>query len=256
MAQVRDPSEEEVGALSRSIRAAALALCALVTFTACGGEDKPAATGQPAGAAPSSEAPSPPSPPSPQPSSAAPSPAASSAPPKDLKRVFPVTGAKYGYAREHHDYPASDIITACGATALSVTDGVVLEVDRTDRFDKKVNEGSTRGGLYVSILGDDGVRYYGSHYQSINQEIQPGVRVRAGQPIAIVGRTGDAGACHIHFGLSPKCMTTGDWWTRRGVIWPWSYLDSWKSGGNKSPVEELAAWEKTNGCPQKAPAGY
>jgi murein DD-endopeptidase MepM/ murein hydrolase activator NlpD len=253
VAEVRDPSEEEVGALSRSIRAAALALCALVTFAGCG-DDKPAATGQPAAAPPSSEAAAP----SAEPSSAAPSPApaASSAPPKDLKRVFPVTGAKYGYAREHHDYPASDIITACGATALSVTDGVVLEVDRTDRFDRKVNEGSTRGGLYVSILGDDGVRYYGSHYQSINQEIQPGVRVRAGQPIAIVGRTGDAGACHIHFGLSPKCMATGDWWTRRGVIWPWSYLDSWKSGGNKSPVEELTAWEQKNGCPQKAPAGY
>ena len=170
--------------------------------------------------------------------------------------MFPVTGAKYGYAREHHDYPASDIIVACGATALSVTDGVVLEVERTDRFDKKVNEGSTRGGLSVSILGDDGVRYYGSHYQSIKQEIQPGVRVRAGQPIAIVGRTGDAGACHIHFGLSPKCMGTGDWWTRRGVIWPWSYLDSWKTGGNKSPAEELTAWEQKNGCPAKAPAGY
>jgi murein DD-endopeptidase MepM/ murein hydrolase activator NlpD len=128
---------------------------------------------------------------------------------------------------------------------------VVLEVTRVDTFDPKVNAGATRGGLSVSILGNDGVRYYGSHYSSIKTGIDAGVRLTAGQPIAVVGRTGDAGACHVHFGLSPVCQRTDDWWIRRGVIWPWSYLDSWRAGGTKSPVAEITSWQTAHGCPTK-----
>jgi murein DD-endopeptidase MepM/ murein hydrolase activator NlpD len=93
-----------------------------------------------------------------------------------------------------------------------------------------------------------------SHFSSIDDGIEAGTVVSAGQPVAKVGRTGDASACHIHFGLSPACAKTGDWWTRRGTIWPWSYLDAWKAGKEKSPVAELDAWQKKNGCPAKATA--
>ena len=75
--------------------------------------------------------------------------------------------------------------------------------------------------------------------------------VKAGQPVAKVGRTGDASACHIHFGLSPACQKTGDWFTRRGVIWPWSYLDAWKAGTEKSPVADVEQWQRQHGCPTK-----
>jgi peptidoglycan LD-endopeptidase LytH len=75
--------------------------------------------------------------------------------------------------------------------------------------------------------------------------------VVAGQRLGLVGRTGDAGACHLHFGISPPCTKVGDWWIRRGVIWPWSYLDSWRAGGSKSPVTEIATWKAQNGCPTK-----
>lgn len=164
--------------------------------------------------------------------------------------VFPVKG-KASYARSHHDYPATDIMASCGAKALSPVDGVVLEVNRIDRFDRKVNAGLTRGGLSVSILGRDGVRYYGSHYSAITTGIEPGVSVTAGQHIAVVGKSGDAGACHVHFGLSPVCAKTGDWWIRRGVIWPWSYLDAWRAGASKSPRDVVAIWQTKHGCPSK-----
>jgi peptidoglycan LD-endopeptidase LytH len=167
------------------------------------------------------------------------------------KHAYPVQGNKGSYAREHHDYPASDIIADCGLTAVSPVDGTVLEVARTDTYNAKVNDGATRGGLSLSILGADGARYYMSHFSSIDSGIAAGVAVKAGQPVAKIGRTGDAGACHIHFGLSPACQKTGDWWTRRGVIWPWSYLDAWKAGKEKSPVAELEAWQQRNGCPAK-----
>src|SRR5262245_4756664 len=167
--------------------------------------------------------------------------------------AFPVVG-NASYARTHHNYPASDIMAPCGATMVSPVNGVVLEVNRVDTYDPKADAGPTRGGLFVSILGEDGARYYGSHFSTINAGIEAGTPVQAGQPIAIVGKTGDAGACHVHFGLSPVCARTGDWWVRRGVIWPWPYLDAWRGGVAKSPVNELKAWEANHGCPAKPPA--
>ena len=164
--------------------------------------------------------------------------------------VFPVIG-HYSYGHVHHDYPATDILAPCGSQVIAATSGVILEVSRVDKWKRSVDAGSTRGGLSVSIRGDDGVRYYGSHFEAINTNIRPGVRVRAGQPLGKVGETGDASACHLHFGLSPICAGTGDWWNQRGVIWPWPYLDSWRKGGDKSPVAEITAWQHQHGCPTK-----
>jgi peptidoglycan LD-endopeptidase LytH len=162
-----------------------------------------------------------------------------------------VVGGAASYSHTHHGYPASDIIANCGLTYVAPYSGVIHEVNRVDRYDSQVNEGVTRGGLSVSLIGDDGVRYYGSHFSAINDRVQPGVRVAAGDPIATVGRTGDAGACHVHFGLSPVCAA-GDWFVRRGVIWPWPYLDSWRSGGDHSPAVEVQQWLAANGCPDHA----
>ena len=39
---------------------------------------------------------------------------------------------------------------------------------------------------------------------------------------------------------------------QRGVIWPWRYLDSWRKGGDKSPVAEITAWQNKHGCPDQA----
>ena len=167
--------------------------------------------------------------------------------------VFPVVGHS-GYAHKHHGYPASDIIAACGLPVVSPVDGVVLELSRVDHWDPKVNDGATRGGLFVSIKGVDGVRYYGSHLSAVAKGIKPGVQLSAGQRIGNVGRTGDAGACHLHFGISPVCAGTGDWWIRRGVVWPWPYLDTWRKSDptlHLSPRPEVRSWLQANGCPAR-----
>lgn len=222
----------------------------VAALAACGG----AAAGRPDAAAPSAAAPaavSPvPAPPvAPQPVAVPPaaSPSASSARP--VRYVFPVRG-NASYARVHHDYAATDIMAACGAPVVAVTGGTVLDVTTVDRYSAKVNAGATRGGLSVSILGDDGVRYYGSHFSAIAAGVAPGRRVAAGDPLGKIGRTGDASACHLHFGISPPCRRTGDWWIQRGMIWPWPYLDSWRAGGHKSAVAEIAALGTgAKGCP-------
>ena len=156
--------------------------------------------------------------------------------------VFPVAGCEVNYARAHHDYAATDILAKAGCKFVAPINGVVDEVNRTDIWSGKTNLGIDRGGLYVSIIGEDGVRYYGSHLRSIPASIQPGVIIKAGRLLGAIGSTGSARgtAPHLHFGISwPTPPQT--WWVRRGEVLPWKYLDAWKTGKDLSPVKEVNA---------------
>jgi murein DD-endopeptidase MepM/ murein hydrolase activator NlpD len=166
----------------------------------------------------------------------------------NVKYTFPVTGGKSSYAHTHHDYPATDLITACGHTFVAVTSGVVLFTRTKDTWTAKANLGATRGGISVAILGDDGVRYYGSHLERIARGIRPGVRVRAGRLLGLIDNSGDAKytPTHVHFGISWPTRH-GVWWVRRGEVWPQRYLASWRAGGNLSPAAEVRATERRMG---------
>jgi murein DD-endopeptidase MepM/ murein hydrolase activator NlpD len=166
-----------------------------------------------------------------------------------VKYVFPVKASNVDYHPTHSKYPATDIFADCGEPAVATTSGVVLEVSLKDEYVKGQPDGPLNGGLSVSILGDDGVRYYGSHLSKVLSGIKAGVRVKAGQQVGKVGHTGNAnGVCHLHYGISPPCAKTGDWKVRRGVIWPATYLTSWRKGGSKSPVKTAKAWAKSHNC--------
>jgi murein DD-endopeptidase MepM/ murein hydrolase activator NlpD len=165
---------------------------------------------------------------------------------------FPVIGkSSFGPEGSHSSYPATDIIAACGLPVVSPVDGVVLEVERRHLWAKGIRNGSTRGGKFVSIKGVDGVRYYGSHLSRVTDGIAAGVRVAAGQRIGTVGKTGRAGGCHLHLGISPVCYKTGDWWIRRGVVWPNKFLRSWKRTDleDRSPRKAISDWSAAYGCP-------
>ena len=158
--------------------------------------------------------------------------------------IFPVADCEVNYARAHHDYAATDILAKKGCKFVSPVNGVVDEVNRVDNWSGKTNLGIDRGGLYVSIIGDDGVRYYGSHLSSVVASIQPGVVVKAGRVLGKIGSTGSARgtAPHLHFGISwPTPTQPNVWWVRRGVVLPFKYLDAWKAGKDLSPVKEVAA---------------
>jgi peptidoglycan LD-endopeptidase LytH len=148
--------------------------------------------------------------------------------------VEPVGAADYSAG--HHDYPASDIFCPIGSSFVAVTDGVVDHVSRTDPWDPAVDDPPTRGGLSVAIVGDDGVRYYGSHLSSVAEGIEPGVRVRAGQLLGLTGQTGNAAdtAPHLHFGISHP-TTPDDWRVRRGEVDPYPYLRAWAEGRDVTP---------------------
>jgi murein DD-endopeptidase MepM/ murein hydrolase activator NlpD len=164
--------------------------------------------------------------------------------------VFPVADCAVNYARAHHDYAATDILAKKGCKFVSPVNGVIDEVNRVDLWSGKTNLGIDRGGLYVSVIGEDGVRYYGSHLISVVASIQPGVAVKAGQILGKVGSTGSARgtAPHLHFGISwPTPSQPNVWWVRRGVVLPWKYLDAWKAGKDLSPAKAVAAAIAKNG---------
>jgi murein DD-endopeptidase MepM/ murein hydrolase activator NlpD len=158
------------------------------------------------------------------------------------KYVFPVQGCTVNFSRYHHNYPATDILAKVGCAFVAPTSGVIDEVNRIDRFSWATNKGADRGGRMVSMIGDDGVRYYGSHLYSIRDVIQPGLRVSAGFLIGRVGQSGDARgtASHLHFGISWQTKP-GIWWVRRGELNPFDYITAWKAGKDISPAKSVAA---------------
>jgi len=156
---------------------------------------------------------------------------------------FPVRCTGHvSYGHVHHDYPATDIFAPVGCTFVAPIAGTVDEVSATDRWNSRTNRGADRGGRSVSIVGADGVRYYGSHLSAVAAGIRPGVTVTAGQPLGTVGRSGDArgGPSHVHFGISWP-TAPGRWWIRRGEVYPWPYLDAWRAHRDRSPAAAVAA---------------
>ena len=149
----------------------------------------------------------------------------------------------------HHDYPATDMFADAGCAFVSPVDAVVDEVGLHDSWSSTSNLGADRGGLYVSVVGIDGVRYYGSHLSSVAAGVRPGMHVTAGTVLGAVGDTGSARGTgtHLHFGLSWP-TPPGQWWVRRGMVDPAPFLDAWRSGEQASPAEAVAKVERQRGA--------
>jgi peptidoglycan LD-endopeptidase LytH len=157
--------------------------------------------------------------------------------------TFPVAGCTVTYSKYHHDYPAADIFGKKGCAFVSPVAGVVDEVNTVDKWSGKTNKGADRGGLSISIIGDDGNRYYGSHLSKIEINIVAGARVASGDKLGEIGSTGSARGTkpHLHFGISYP-TDKGIWWVRRGVgletkgkTSPWKYLQAWQAGKDLKP---------------------
>lgn len=151
--------------------------------------------------------------------------------------IQPPVLASFSEGVASHGYPATDIFAPEGTKFVAVIGGVVDFVSHQDTWDPQTDDPATRGGLSIAIIGDDGVRYYGSHLSKIQAGIGPGVRVAAGQVLGYVGHTGDARNTdsHLHFGISHPSYPE-DWKARRGQVDPYAYLFAWRSGLNLTPA--------------------
>ena len=162
--------------------------------------------------------------------------------------TFPIAGCTVKYGKYHHDYPASDIFAKKGCVFVAPIAGVVDEVNTEDKWSGKTNKGADRGGLSISIIGDDGNRYYGSHLSKIEANIVPGYKVATGEKLGEIGSSGSAKGTkpHLHFGISYP-TEKGIWWVRRGVglekgkTSPWKYLQAWQVGKDLKPKVVIPA---------------
>ena len=162
--------------------------------------------------------------------------------------VFPFSRVPVRYARDHLDYPATDVF-GCYAKVLAPTSGTIAQVRRKDKWIESVDAPGTRGGLTITLIGDDTVRYYFSHLGRV--KVHFGQRVEAGQWIGVMGSSGNARRtlCHTHVGISRICPTAEEI-LLQGEIWPWKYLDAWREGRQLSPKKEKNALVRTspNAC--------
>jgi murein DD-endopeptidase MepM/ murein hydrolase activator NlpD len=167
-------------------------------------------------------------------------------PPPKLSKytyTFPVKGCKTTYQRKLLVLPKTTIWAGEGCAFVAPIGGVVDEVNAQNKWRPSTDVGAHREGRFVTIIGDDGVRYLGGHLDTVADGVKPGVRVKAGQLLGRVGRSGNARDTgpNLYFAISWK---TGPslWWVRRGMVEPWDYLDAWQSGNRTlSPREETLA---------------
>jgi len=162
--------------------------------------------------------------------------------------TFPIAGCTVKYGKYHHDYPATDIDAKKGCAFVAPIAGVIDEVNIVDKWSGKTNLGADRGGLSISLIGDDGNRYYGSHLSKIEANIVPGYKVATGEKLGEIGSSGSAKGTkpHLHFGISYP-TEKGIWWVRRGVglekgkTSPWKYLQAWQVGKDLKPKVVIPA---------------
>lgn len=158
--------------------------------------------------------------------------------PAALMYYFPVQPSDLAdYGPGHSGYPATDIFAPEGTLFVAVTSGIVDFVRYQDTWDPTTDDPADRGGIAISIIGDDGVRYYGSHLSAIAPGIYPGTQVFAGQLLGTIGKSGNARntPSHVHFGISHPTFPE-DWEARRGQVDPYPYLQAWFNGKILTPV--------------------
>ncbi len=111
--------------------------------------------------------------------------------------VFPVGGGPsvVSVGHRHHDYPAADIAAPEGTPLYALTDGFIVDAWH-------MPNGNCGIGLTMRAAVD-GREWTYCHMSFEEPGIQAGGAVSAGQPVGLVGQTGDATGPHLHLQLHP-----------------------------------------------------
>jgi murein DD-endopeptidase MepM/ murein hydrolase activator NlpD len=125
---------------------------------------------------------------------------------------FGSAGARFGAPRSGHTHQGQDVMAACGLPEVAA---------RWCTVQYSGYEGNA--GNYVVIDGKGtGLDFMYAHLAQPSP-LHTGDPVRTGQPIGVVGETGDATACHLHF----EIWTAPGWYEGGSPIDPLPYLERW-----------------------------
>jgi murein DD-endopeptidase MepM/ murein hydrolase activator NlpD len=129
------------------------------------------------------------------------------------------------YYHEGHDIGGAEGMDEI----VSATEGLVVSsfgqtMDGYDDF-----PGDIRTDV-VYIMSDLGwyIRY--SHLDSTDPAVKPGARVKLGQKIGMMGKQGGSGGwVHLHFGMSHRETSTGDWGIEDAYPYVWeAFVNQYK----------------------------
>lgn len=105
-----------------------------------------------------------------------------------------------------------DVTTYCGDTVWAAHAGTVLAAGRRfgpymgfneplDDFYRRLDKKGRMGDLPIVVVIDDGNGYRSAYVHLKETSVRPGQRVKAGQTIGLMGDTGNANGCHLHYEL-------------------------------------------------------
>jgi murein DD-endopeptidase MepM/ murein hydrolase activator NlpD len=134
--------------------------------------------------------------------------------------AFPVLGphefgmgaGRFGAARSGHTHEGQDTMAACGTPLLAARGGQV-----------QYSGYQAAAGNYIVIDGRGSPVDFMYAHLAEPSPLQAGETVRTGQPIGIVGETGDATACHLHF----EMWSAPGWYEGGSPFDPLPYLEEW-----------------------------
>jgi murein DD-endopeptidase MepM/ murein hydrolase activator NlpD len=119
---------------------------------------------------------------------------------------------RFGAPRSGHTHQGQDIMAACGTPEVAARGGTVQYAGY-----------EANAGNYIVIDGKGtGFDFMYAHLAQPSP-LKTGEPVRTGQPIGVVGETGDATACHLHF----EMWTAPGWYQGGSPIDPLPYLEKW-----------------------------
>lgn len=107
---------------------------------------------------------------------------------------------------------------------ISATDGLVVSVGKDVLPGFKGTPVAPRYDV-VYVLDERGWFYRYSHLQTISADLKPGVRVKIGQAVGVLGKEGGSGGwSHLHFDISGR-QPSGEWGIIDGYAFLWdAYL--------------------------------
>jgi murein DD-endopeptidase MepM/ murein hydrolase activator NlpD len=149
--------------------------------------------------------------------------------------AFPVGGGPgvVTVGHTHHDYPAADIAAPEGAPVYALAQSVVL---------RSWTQPDPSCGIGLTLQTFDGQTWTYCHLSYLEPTVVPGVSLSAGQPVGLVGSTGDATGPHLHLQLDPTTSYPQDeaWFASfAGVAFTWQDGPSTETGSQ--PIRFTAA---------------